>query len=170
MRAPHAISGCALVALLAATAGGGATTGDAAPPSPETIHWSSSVGEVDFPHQMHAEDLGVSCDTCHHGIVAPKLALPHPDYFTGFWLDCSTCHTGSATASDVSSGHRCATCHPERPTGGAKVEMPTVKVAIHQSCWSCHEQGRGAQASAQCGTCHQRTDPTGSAATAAAGR
>jgi hypothetical protein len=34
--------------------------------------------------------------------------------------------------------------------------MPTVKVAIHRSCWSCHDRGTGSEASQQCGFCHQR--------------
>lgn len=133
---------------------------------PETIRWPSAAGEVVFAHQFHAEETGADCAACHHETVAANLAVPHPEYFDDFWVDCATCHTGAASAGV----QRCASCHPEQPTG-PNVEMPTAKVAIHQSCWNCHETGRGADASAQCGICHQRQElPTGVAATPAAAR
>ena len=126
---------------------------------PETIRWPSAAGEVVFAHQFHAEETGADCAVCHHETVAASLAVPHPEYFDDFWVDCATCHTGAASAG----AQRCASCHPEQPTG-PNVEMATAKVAIHTSCWSCHEQGRGADASAQCGICHQRPAQAANAA------
>ena len=128
---------------------------------PETVRWSSSVGEVVFAHQRHAEEFGAECVSCHHETVAANLAVPHPDYFDGFWVDCKGCHTG-ASAPAVES--KCAACHPER-VSGLNQEMPTAKVAIHRSCWGCHDRGTGSEASKQCGFCHQR--PASSQATAA---
>jgi hypothetical protein len=169
---PALFASLAFAALVVAAgslpAADGAAAGDAsasASAPPETIRWPSSVGEAVFPHRMHVEDLGLECDKCHHETVAPALAEPHPDYFKDFWVDCSSCHSGKAVAT---STHRCATCHPERTASGQKVEMLTAKVAIHQSCWTCHEQGRGAAASAQCGSCHQRPARGASAAAASA--
>jgi len=141
-----------LLALLAVAAG-------AAEP-PETLRWPSSVGEVVFDHRMHVEDLEVECVACHHETVAKPLADPHPDYFEGFWVDCATCH-GAATSETAGGARSCSDCHPStvhRP----RVDLPTVKVAVHQSCWSCHESGRGVEASASCATCH-RPGPDASA-------
>jgi len=182
MRVPKLVATCRLAELIALTAilvafGGGPATGqtngEAAPP--EEIRWPSSVGEVVFPHQMHVDDVGATCDTCHHETVAPALAVPHPDYFDDFWVDCKTCHnvpSSGGRQAVATSGHRCVSCHPERTASGPKVEMPTVKVAIHTSCWKCHEEGRGAEASAQCGVCHQRPAhaPTAAAVTGDATR
>ena len=135
------------------------------PSSPETIRWASSVGEVVFQHRLHTEDFGAECVSCHHETVAASLELPHPDYFDGFWVDCAVCHTGSATPT---AAGKCVVCHPER-TSGLNLEMPTVKVAIHRSCWKCHERGTGSEASSQCGFCHQRPEkpPTQSTTQAA---
>jgi len=131
-----------------------AAQGDASAAPPETVRWESSVGEVEFDHRMHVEDLGTECVACHHETTAADLDVPHPDYFDDFWVDCSTCHGGEATAVVA----RCGSCHPERTASGPRVEMPTVKVAIHDSCWACHESGRGAEASASCGLCHRRPE------------
>lgn len=123
---------------------------------PETIRWQSTVGEVVFAHRMHSEDFGADCVVCHHETISADLEMPHPAYFDDFWIDCTTCHGGSEGRAAL---ERCATCHPERPTG-PHVEMPTVKVAIHRSCWSCHEQGTGAEATGQCSFCHQQQETT----------
>ena len=146
----RSLSGAALALLLVA-----GTAAAATPQAPETVRWKSSVGDVVFPHQRHAEEFGVECVSCHHETVAADLAVPHPDYFDGFWVDCKGCHTGG-TAPAVEG--KCVTCHPER-VSGLNQEMPTAKVAIHRSCWSCHERGTGSEASQQCGFCHQRPAP-----------
>lgn len=129
-------------------AGGGA----AAPPEvPESIRWDSAAGQVEFAHRRHVEEYGAECVVCHHETVAATLELPHPDYFDGFWVDCKGCHTGR-TERTVES--KCSTCHPAR-VAGLNQEIPTVKVAVHRSCWGCHDRGSGAEASKQCSFCHQ---------------
>jgi c(7)-type cytochrome triheme protein len=132
--------------------------------SPDTIRWASSVGEVVFQHKLHTEEFGAECVSCHHETVAASLELPHAEYFDGFWVDCAVCHTGSATPA---AAGKCVVCHPER-TSGQNLEMPTVKVAIHRSCWKCHDRGTGSEASTQCGFCHQRPDRPQSQTTKAA--
>lgn len=124
------------------------------PASPETVRWTSSVGDVVFQHRLHTEEFGAECVSCHHETVAASLELPHPEYFDGFWVDCAVCHTGSATPT---AAGKCGVCHPER-TSGLNLEMATVKVAIHRSCWKCHDRGTGSEASTQCGFCHQRSE------------
>jgi hypothetical protein len=123
---------------------------------PDTIEFPSSVGLVKFPHAAHANDMGLDCVVCHHETSAKALEVPHPDYFDDFWIDCATCHGERAATA---SSRRCASCHPARPAGPA-VEMPSLKVAIHSSCWKCHEQSTGAEASAQCNLCHQHAERT----------
>jgi hypothetical protein len=152
---------CALLGLAAGLASAAETPAGAAPAEPpETVRWESSVGDVEFGHRMHVEDLGTECVACHHETTATALELPHPDYFDDFWVDCATCHGGEAKTALA----RCGSCHPERTASGPHVEMPTAKVAIHESCWSCHESGRGAEASISCAVCHRR--PAAVAATA----
>jgi len=167
MRLPIVVAGCAL-ALAAAfgmrPAAGEPGTARESETAPEEIRWPSSVGEVVFPHLMHVEDVGAACDTCHHETLAPELEVPHPDYFDDFWVDCATCHAAPPGSPGAVSAHRCASCHPEKTASGPRVEMPTVKVAIHRSCWSCHDEGRGAEASATCGSCHHRETPAAGAA------
>lgn len=153
------------VAVAPSTAAGAEPTSDtgseASSALPETIRWPSAVGEVVFSHRMHAEDLGAECASCHHGIMAKGLNLPHPGYFEGFWVNCKSCHSDGATNTQAAVGapnagmQVCGSCHPSR-TERPNVEMLTTKVAIHRSCWGCHAEGRGAEASAQCTFCHQR--------------
>lgn len=159
------LSSAALGLLLAAGTAGLADAGETTP-APETVRWSSSVGEVVFAHRRHTEEFGADCVSCHHETVAANLAVPHPDYFDGFWVDCKGCHTGGLTPEVAS---KCAACHPER-VSGLNQEMPTAKVAIHRSCWGCHDRGSGSEASKQCGFCHQRpaAAPTAQAAPAGA--
>jgi hypothetical protein len=130
----------------------GAYAPAAAADIPETVRWSSTVGEVVFPHLRHTEEFGAECVACHHETVAANLAVPHPSYFDDFWVDCKVCHTGSAVPA---AENRCGACHPDRPSG-LNQEMLTAKVAIHRSCWSCHDRGIGSEASKQCLFCHQR--------------
>jgi hypothetical protein len=149
----RALALLALAAPLALVAHAAESEAPAEPP--ETVRWESSVGDVEFAHRMHVEDLGTECVVCHHETTATALEVPHPDYFDDFWVDCGTCHGGQSRTALA----RCGSCHPERTASGPHVEMPTVKVAIHRSCWSCHESGRGAEAAAGCGACHRRPEP-----------
>lgn len=149
----RALALLALAAPLARVAHAAESAAPAEPP--ETVRWESSVGDVEFAHRMHVEDLGTECVACHHETTAAALEVPHPDYFDDFWVDCATCHGGEAKTALA----RCGSCHPERIASGPHVEMPTAKVAIHESCWSCHESGRGAEASASCSVCHRRPEP-----------
>ena len=55
--------------------------------APPILVWPSRVGEVTFPHEMHFDDLDISCEECHHEINAARLEMPHEDYFDDFWID-----------------------------------------------------------------------------------
>ena len=118
---------------------------------PAVIVSPSCAGDVQFPHQMHFDDMGIPCEDCHHEVNATKLDMPHGDYFDDFWIDCSSCHGESGTPS---TSQACSTCHHTDPTGIAD-ETLSSKVVIHKSCWTCHEMSTGAEASAVCSSCHQ---------------
>ena len=119
---------------------------------PAVITSPSALGEVVFPHFLHIDDIGVECDECHHEIDAAALATPHDGFFDDFWIHCQTCHRGpSAVAAGAQA---CSNCHHQQPATIADQRL-SAKVAIHRSCWGCHEVGTGVEASASCASCHQ---------------
>jgi hypothetical protein len=120
---------------------------------PEIIVTPSSVGEVQFPHALHYDDMGFECTECHHEIDAAELVMPHEDYFDDFWIDCRICHVPGTEASTSMS---CSSCHT-KPAADIADETLSSKVVIHQSCWRCHEVATGADASQACGICHQES-------------
>ena len=56
---------------------------------PSVITSPSSLGEVNFQHEFHYEDLEIECQTCHHEVDAVKLNIPHKEYFEDFWISCT---------------------------------------------------------------------------------
>lgn len=119
--------------------------------APEAITFSSSIGEVSFPHLFHVEDLELECQECHHEVLAKGLSIPHPEYLEDFWLDCTTCHQERDTPACAQS---CSNCHHPSPVTIAD-ETLSSKVVIHERCWECHGITTGAEASGACGSCHQ---------------
>jgi len=117
----------------------------------DVIKFSSSAGEVDFPHKMHAIELEIDCKECHHETNAPVLDLPHPSYFADFWINCSICHHSSE--NEHASVQPCSNCHHSSPVTIAD-ETLSSKVVIHKTCWGCHEISTGAEASESCKSCH----------------
>lgn len=140
-----AAAGLVLVALSGATAG----RGD--PPPADEIVSPSALGEVRFPHSLHAEELAFECSDCHHETDAARLRMPHEDYFEDFWIDCRTCHHETDVPKAPQS---CAACHHASPASTAD-ETLSAKVVVHRSCWGCHEGGTGQEASRSCGFCHR---------------
>ncbi len=119
---------------------------------PEVLNLPASVGDVEFPHLMHIEDLEIECSECHHSTRAAALDMPHEDYFEDFWIDCKICHVpGEAPQTEQA----CSKCHPRRPSSISD-ETLSAKVVIHENCWKCHEVGKGAEASNACEDCHVR--------------
>ena len=120
-------------------------------PLPPIIKSPSSVGDVEFPHQFHFEELEFECQTCHHETNASKLKMPHEEYFDDFWIDCLICHRSDGSA--VLQPHSCSECHHDSPTDIADETLST-KVVVHKKCWECHEVGNGEGASRSCTDCH----------------
>ena len=118
---------------------------------PEIISSSTAAGSVEFPHSMHALDLEIECETCHHETNAATLSIPHEEYFEDFWIECQTCHRAGAASADPQP---CSACHHSSPTTVAD-ETLSAKVVIHQNCFECHEGGTGREASQSCALCHQ---------------
>jgi hypothetical protein len=112
---------------------------------------SLAVGPAVFPHDEHAQEMGIECVNCHHETNATPLSLPHKDYFADFWIRCSTCHHDSGTGALAPKS--CSTCHHSRHEDIADQTL-SAKVVIHKTCWSCHSVGTGAEASSSCTHCH----------------
>lgn len=118
---------------------------------PEFIRSPSHLGEVEFPHLFHYDDLGIACADCHHETDATVLNVPHEDYFDDFYIDCTTCHHPSGEVTQEPQA--CSSCHPASPRTIAD-ETLSAKVVIHQNCWECHDAGTGAEAFTNCKACH----------------
>ena len=118
---------------------------------PDIITYASSVGDVRFTHNAHAEEQEIECVECHHQIHAKNLVTPHPDYMTSSWISCKTCHD---EGSDWNKKYyRCSDCHL---TDSKDISDETLssKVVTHKNCWNCHETGTGVEASKGCIECH----------------
>ncbi|RMF45134.1 MAG: hypothetical protein D6751_07825 [Deltaproteobacteria bacterium] len=99
---------CLLLAGVALVAGS-ATAGDHG----GDIHFTRPVEAVLFSHDIHVDQLGFDCDSCHDGLFEYEAGAAEQNgdftmeslYGGGY---CGACHDGeTAFASDT----RCATCH-----------------------------------------------------------
>ncbi len=122
---------------------------DLLPAAPGT-DWSP-IGKASFPHDKHVTDFEIECVTCHHETNAKPLSIPHMEYFDDLWIDCGTCHRKAG--AEALGPQACSACHHAQ-NGDIADETLSAKVVIHKNCWSCHEVGVGAAASATCKTCH----------------
>lgn len=122
-------------------------------PQEEAQHKGIDYTDYVFPHDEHTDEFGYECAECHHEINAKEFTLPHPQYFEDFWVDCTVCHHEKA---DYQEAMECSSCHKKNPRNNAD-ETLSGKVAIHASCWSCHDVGTGSEASESCEKCHTKT-------------
>jgi Cytochrome c554 and c-prime/Cytochrome c7 and related cytochrome c len=118
---------------------------------PGEITYTSSVGDVLFPHSLHVTELEVECVECHHQIHAMELDTPHPDYMTSSWVSCKICHNTDSVKRE--EYYKCSYCHLTNSDDIAD-ETLSSKVVTHKSCWNCHETGTGVEASQGCAECH----------------
>lgn len=118
---------------------------------PGEITYTSSVGNVLFPHNMHVNDLELECAECHHQIHAMELDTPHPDYMTSSWVSCKICHNTDSVKRE--KYYKCSDCHLTNSEDIAD-ETLSSKVVTHKNCWNCHETGTGVEASQGCAECH----------------
>ena len=109
------------------------------------------IPPANFPHEKHAGELEIACVQCHHETNAGPLSIPHQNYFDDLWIDCGTCHRKAGVPA--LEPQACSACH-HAGKGDIGDETLSAKVVIHKNCWSCHEVGVGAKASAACKTCH----------------
>ena len=122
---------------------------------PDEITYTSSVGNVVFPHKVHVKDIKIECAECHHQIHAMDLDTPHPDYMESSWINCKICHnTNSETRKKY---YKCSDCHHSDPADIAD-ETLSSKVVTHKNCWNCHESGTGVEASQGCVECHVKDE------------
>jgi len=125
-----------------------AATATASPIAPEA--WTP-IAKANFPHEKHVEEQKIECVQCHHETNAKALTMPHQKYFEDFWIDCNICHRPKT--AEALGPQACSACHRSH-NGDIADETLSAKVVMHKSCWSCHEVGTGAAASATCKTCH----------------
>ncbi|MHB8834860.1 MAG: cytochrome c3 family protein [Candidatus Methylomirabilia bacterium] len=105
------------------------------PPEERVLDSLSRLYEpVSFPHAMHVE-IAESCSTCHHqhGHIAGVPA-------------CGNCHKLPPAAFkeslNMASMAPCRKCHPDTINVEAP-GTPTLQVAYHLQCLSCHEEADG---------------------------
>jgi hypothetical protein len=104
-------------------------------------------GPVTFDHAKHATSYADGCGDCHH---------QHRDYDK---QPCKRCHAIDAAqfkASVVRSFPACSKCHGDYDA--ADVETPSLKVAYHETCFSCHKKlGDVGETPANCNQkCHAK--------------
>jgi len=81
---------------------------------PKTIVFSEPVKAVTFNHELHTEDLGFECSSCHNDLFKMKMgnAETKPEEFTMEALYagkyCGACHNGDDA---FASNTKCTTCH-----------------------------------------------------------
>lgn len=118
---------------------------------PDVVTFNSEVGNVNFPHKFHVNDLGLECVKCHHQVSAVELKTPHPSYLDSSWINCHLCHDPKPKTGKIY--YKCSECHHVNPNKIAD-ETLSSKVVTHESCWKCHESGTGVEASEGCPVCH----------------
>lgn len=121
---------------------------------PKEIIFESPTGDVMFPHRAHMKQ---KCATCHHQIRAKAIHSPHEDYLQSTWIDCHKCHKDDPETDNVY--YTCNNCHHAHPES-IRDETHSPKVVVHKSCWKCHSEGTGAEASARCSYCHGNMEST----------
>ena len=135
---------------------------------------------IAFNHQLHTEELGMTCDVCHQFYSSGKHSgLPS-------LASCMDCHEEPLTESPeeqkirdlaaagqddvflklfkmpdhVFYSHRrhaeigeipCETCHGAVDTASVPPELPLVRVSMN-FCLDCHERE---QTRSECTTCHR---------------
>jgi hypothetical protein len=122
---------------------------------PDEITYTSSVGNVLFPHNVHVKDHEIECAECHHQIHAMDLNTPHPDYMTSSWVSCKICH--NTNSENRKKYYKCSNCHHSDLDDIAD-ETLSSKVVTHKSCWNCHETSTGVEASKGCAECHVKDE------------
>lgn len=104
---------------------------------------------VSFPHALHTE-IAESCSTCHHqhGHIAGVPA-------------CGRCHQLAPEvfkkSLNMASMAPCRKCHHDTINVEAP-GIPTLQVAYHLQCLSCHEEADGLKGHPENCTavCHER--------------
>ena len=105
--------------------------------------------EMYFNHQLHYEELGISCQTCHENVEETDYAT---DEHMPIKADCMSCHDGGQASMD------CESCHMDTKTlmpashMVANFEREHKRVvragAFEAECASCHMQSF-------CQDCHE---------------
>jgi predicted CXXCH cytochrome family protein len=117
---------------LLATAISPAKAADPEPGGPATIQIDRLVdlyGPVTFDHAKHAASYADGCGDCHH---------QHSGYDKN---PCKRCHSIDAAqfkAAVTRNFGACGKCHGDYDS--AALDTPSLKVAYHEVCFSCHRE------------------------------
>lgn len=132
------------------------------PDAPTRVVMENSGGRVFFTHQLHAEDLGLACEDCHHDGLVEEGAKPLP---------CATCHPKEFDdefrlkhQKSFPSNDYCERCHYTEPSADMPDEdrpdtdmLPLTGDAFHWQCMGCHESmGAGPYGDESCTECHAK--------------
>ena len=82
------------------------------PENPFRIMFRSTAGDFLFDHLQHVDEVGLSCEDCHHDGEPERH------------LSCSECHDGEGERYDVIH-QQCTECHQDMDAGPV-------------SCSECH--------------------------------
>lgn len=104
-------------------------------------------GPVDFNHKRHATRFADACGDCHH---------QHRGLDRNPCKKCHALETEQFRDSVKRNFSACGNCHGDYDR--ASPEMPSLKVAYHQTCFSCHRKtGDVGETPASCGQlCHEK--------------
>jgi hypothetical protein len=127
-------------------------------------------------HVSLPRDHSTPCSRCHRDMERPTEIFDHAQHFAavasrdalGGWIPenqtCSTCHE-PGMAKGAGSAKGCMECHREdmapsrEPAGSlALAQASGYRVAMHETCMSCHEREAVKQERpglAECSTCHE---------------
>jgi len=108
-----------------------------------------------FDHETHSQDLGLSCQDCHHMYDEQSGGEPQA---------CSACHmdTGDEDMPSLEDAchKQCIGCHADMGSGPTtsncnECHKPRMrKDAFHDQCTGCHEDTGAGPVMADCTKCH----------------
>jgi hypothetical protein len=106
------------------------------------VSFEKTEPELYFNHELHFDQLGISCETCHAGIEETDFATAA---HMPLKADCMSCHDGGQAAMD------CESCH---------INTGTLLPASHMVADFDREHKRVVRAGAfeaECASCHMQT-------------
>lgn len=142
--------------------------------SPTRIMFDTTGGSILFEHYRHIQEWGLSCDHCHHSIIAPAAAqtvscgschregsqglkalgtngtFDHTMHSEDVGVSCNGCHHDLANGNDQLP-QACGSCHVDGATGYSTISRTD---AFHAQCIGCHSAFDVTPQQVDCDGCH----------------